>query len=161
MAKGLWDYIKDNPATSEEPPQVTEDRQRAERAREQARKDRESVDRAKEAIVAGLSQGTAPQYLLYRAIDAISLLDRDPDWGEPLKKKLDEVFADLAQESFLVDNAAIAAERLDKLQKEHNEKLRKNLKTRIRAQERMEAELREALKILDELEGKGETPLEG
>lgn len=150
MGKSLEEYARENPMP--EPPQEAERRQQAEKAMDKAKKDRERVDRAKEAITAGLAQGSAPQFLLYRAIDAIGILDHDEEWAEARKGELDAVYSDLAQESFLVDNAAIAAERLDRMQKDHNAKLRKELNRQLGKQIQIEKELRGALQALNELE---------
>ena len=151
----LREYAALNPM--DEPPQQAAERQQAEKDLARIQEEREKVERIKAAITAQMEQGTAPQYMLFGAIDCIETLTHDTGWGEPLKKRLDETYQDLAQESFLVDNAAIAAERLRKQQAEHNARLRRELTRQLAKQTAIEAALRGALRSLDELENPGGT----
>lgn len=151
----LEEYAQQNPM--EEAPEDAARRRQDESARGKAQEARRRVDRLKEAITAGMEQGTAPQYLLYGAVDAIAVLDDDAEWAEPIKERLDAIYKDLAQESLLVDNAAIAAARLEEQQREHNEKLRKELNRRLLKQVAIEAAIRQALRALDELEAGEQT----
>jgi hypothetical protein len=143
----------------DEPPQQAAERQQAESDLHRIREEQEKVERIKAAITAQMEQGTAPQYMLFGAIDCIETLTHDAGWGEPLKEKLNAIYHDLAQESLFADNAAIAAERLKKQQSEHNARLRRELTRQIAKQTAIEAALRGALRSLDELENPGGTSL--
>ena len=99
-----------------------------------------------------LEQGNEPQFILYTALKAIGLLTHDEQWAEAGQKTLDNVYADLAQQSFLTDNAAIAAARLDTMQTAYNEKLRRQLKSQLNGYRRIEKALQEALQAVNALE---------
>ena len=72
----------------------------------------EEADGLKDGILRILEQGTDPQIVLYTAVRANGLYSRDPEFTKQAYKYLDAVYGDLAQQSFIVDNAAIAAGRL-------------------------------------------------
>jgi hypothetical protein len=153
MGLGLREYAAMHPTG--EPPQ---EQAKTADPMEEARRIRDKVDRAKAALAAGLEMGTPPESLLYTALDAIGIMDNDPTWAEPLKEKLDSIYGDLAQQSFVVDNEAIAAGRLDRIHREHNAKLRRDLNRMIGRQAKIETALRGALRELDDLEA-GDKPI--
>ena len=99
-----------------------------------------------------LEQGNAPETILYTALRAIGLLTHDAEWTEAGKQTLDRVYADLAQQSFLTDNAAIAAHRLEQMQNDYNDKLRRQLTRNLNGYRRIEKALQEALQAVNALE---------
>ena len=62
---------------------------------------------------------------------------------------LDRVYGDLAQESLLTDNAAIAAQRLDELQAQYRDRLTRQLKSQLNGYQRVKRALEEALAAVD------------
>ena len=128
MSFGLFDYAQQNPDTQEPQQEARAIRDTAQTYRD--RQDRqEQVDRLKRNILQQFEQGDAPQIILYTALKAIGAATNDDEWAETAKGHLDSVYGDLMQESFAVDNAAIAAERLNKKRHEYTEKTRRRLKT--------------------------------
>lgn len=119
------------------------------REREQLR---EQAAQAKASIMQQLEQGTAPQYILYTAIKAIGTLTQDAEWAEAAQNTLDSVYSDLAQQSLLTDNAAIAAQRLETMQSEYNDKIRRQLQRNLNGYKRLEKALQEALQAVNALE---------
>lgn len=114
--------------------------------------EREEAERLKASILQQLEQGNAPQYVLYTAIKTIGLLTHDEVWADTGHEYLDSVYSDLAQQSFLTDNAAIAAQRLNAMQAEYNDKLRKQLNRSINGYRRIEKALQEALQAVNAME---------
>ena len=108
------------------------------RSYEEWQRDQETVARIKEGITHQLEQGNAPQYILYGAIQAIGILTRDKEWAEAGQQALNAVYEDLAQESLLVNNAAVAAHRLEEMKTAYNEKLRRQLERNIKGYGKIE-----------------------
>jgi hypothetical protein len=119
------------------------------REREQLR---EQAAQAKASIMQQLEQGNAPQTVLYTAITAIGQLTHDPQWAAAATQILDSVFEDLAQQSLLTDNAAVAAQRLDTMQAEYIGKLRRQLQRSQTGYKRLEKALQEALQAVNAIE---------
>ena len=115
-------------------------------------KRREDAERMKAAILQQLEKGTEPQTILYTALQCIGLLSNDPEWMEAGTKCLDKVFADLAQRSLLVNDEEEAAHRLDTMQKEYRDKLRRQLNRQLVAYKRIETDLRNALSEVNGLD---------
>lgn len=105
----------------------------------------------KESIAQQLEQGNELQYILYTAIKCIGLLSNDSEWAEGQTSKLDKVYSDIAQQSLLDDNAAIAAKRLDLTTSRYNERMRAQLNRQLAGYGKVAAGLREALAALDSL----------
>ena len=148
--KTLEEYAAQHPQTEPE-----RERQAiagtARRFREQMQ-ERQTVDQLKESIVQQREQGNAPELILYTALRAIGLLTHDDQWTEAGQKSLDAVYSDLAQQSLLTDNAAIAAHRLETMQTAYNEKMRRQIIRSLTEYRRIERALQEALQAIDAIE---------
>ena len=147
MGKSLAEYAAQNPMPEPQrmeaaPAQTYHDRQ------QQAAK----IAQYKEAILKQLSSGTEPETTLYTAITAIGLLTDDAEWAEAAHGKLNSVYADLAQQSLLTDAAAEAAQRLEQMQADYNDKLRRQLNRQLTGYKRIERALQEALQAVDAME---------
>ena len=144
MGKTLAEYAAQNPLP--EP-------QRSEAAAAQTYHDRqqqaEQITRYKELILKQAQTGTEPETALYTAITAIGLLTDDAAWTEAAHAALNSVYADLAQQSLLTDNAAEAAHRLERMQADYNDKLRRQLTRQLNGYKRLERALQEALQAID------------
>ena len=116
------------------------------------RQELEEADGLKDGILRVLEQGTDPQIVLYTAVRAIGLYSGDTEFTRQAYKHLDAVYGDLAQESFIVDNAAIAAERLRLQGKEYRSKLAKQIRRQRGTAKRITAELEAILKSLEQIE---------
>lgn len=150
MGKSLEEYAKQHP--QQEPEQERQAIASTAKTYRERQQERETVDQLKASIMQQLEQGNEPQFILYTALKAIGLLTHDEQWAEAGQKTLDNVYADLAQQSFLTDNAAIAAARLDTMQTAYNEKLRRQLKSQLNGYRRIEKALQEALQAVNALE---------
>lgn len=105
-----------------------------------------------ESVTEQLDKGNAPQLILYTAIKAIGLLANAPEWMEAAHGALDAVYADLEQDSFITDNAAVAAHRLEEKQHQYNEKLRRQLERDIRNYDRLVNSMRDTLVTLSSVD---------
>lgn len=153
MAKSLAEYAAENP--QEMPAAEREQMQHAATMREQAqerRQDQAQIARLKASIIAQLEQGNAPQYILYAALEAIGIATHDEEFIATGKQCLDKVYEDLAQQSLLTDNAAIAAARIEEMQASYNDRLRRQLETQLKGYQRIAKGLNEALAALDDME---------
>lgn len=150
MAKSLEQYAKENPTA--EPEQERTERERTTKDYHERQQIRQEVDRIKEGILSQLKQGTAPQYILYPAISAIGMLTHDAAFTNEAQQILDNVYEDLAQQSFLVDNEAVAAERLEKMQTEYNRKLIKQTEGLLYKYKAIERALNETIRAAKALE---------
>ena len=65
---------------------------------------------------------------------------------------MNSVYADLAQQSLLEDNAAEAAHRLEAMQADYNDKLRRQLTRQLNGYKRIERALQEALQAVDAID---------
>lgn len=150
MGKSLEEYAAQNPA--QEPEKERQAITRTARSYEDRQQEAAEAQRLKESITNQLEQGNAPEYILYTAIKAIGLLTHDEEWAQAGERCLDSVYEDLAQQSFIVDNAAVAAQRLDSMQAAYNDKLRRQLTRSISGYRRIEKALQEALQAVNDLE---------
>lgn len=150
MAKSLEEYAAQHP--QQEPERERQSIQEAAKTYQDRQQERERIEQLKASIMRQLEQGNAPQYILYTAIKAIGLLTQDAAWTEAAQKTLDSVYADLAQQSFLTDNAAIAAQRLETMQTDYNDKLRRQLTRQLNGYRRIEKALQEALQAVNAIE---------
>ena len=144
MGTSLAEYAAQNPMpepqrTETAPAQTYHDRQ------QQA----EQITRYKELILKQAQAGAEPETTLYTAITAIGLLTDDAAWAEATHDALNSVYADLAQQSLLTDNAAEAAHRLEQMQADYNDKLRRQLTRQLNGYKRLERALQEALQAID------------
>lgn len=147
MGKSLAEYAAQNPMPEPQrmeaaPAQTYHDRQ------QQAAK----IAQYKELILKQLTSGKEPEITLYTALTAIGLLTDDAEWTEAAQGALNSVYADLAQQSLLADNAAEAAHRLEQMQADYNDKLRRQLTRQLNGYKRIERALQEALQAVDATE---------
>ena len=153
MAKTLAEYAAQNP--QEMPPAEQEQQQNAatmkDRERERAQ-ERQNDERLKASILAQLQQANEPQYILYTALEAIGLLTHDAEWAETGKACLDKIYDDLAQQSLLTDNAAIAEARTREMQEGYKDRLRRQLNKQLQGYHKIARGLNDALAALDELD---------
>lgn len=110
----------------------------------------------KESITRQIQEGRNPENILYTAIRAIGLLTNDNEWTEQNTAALDKVYEDLGQQSFIVDNAEIAARRLDKMQKDYQTKLRRQVMTQLNGYKRIQSGLSDIVRALDSIEDQTE-----
>ena len=150
MGKSLEEYAAQHP--QQEPERERRSITETARTYTKRQEERAEVEKLKAGILQQLEQGNAPQYILYTALKAIGILTHDPEFAEAGQKTLDNVYADLAQQSFLVDNAAIAAARLETMQTDYNDKLRRQLQKNLNGYRRIEKALTEALQAVNALE---------
>jgi chaperonin cofactor prefoldin len=148
MGISLEEYAALHPT---EKPEIMPEIEEAAKTYRERQQEREEVEILKQSISRQLEQGNAPQYILYTAIKAIGILTNDARWTERGHNALNDVYEDLAQESFIVDNAAIAAQRLDDMEKKYNAKLKKQLQTQLNGYRKIEKAITEALKAVNEL----------
>lgn len=150
MSKGLFDYIASNPA--QEPPQEQESIKDTARTYRERKEQQEQAAKLKDSIDYQLNTGAAPQNVLYTALQAIGLLSNDIEWAQDQQGKLDKVYEDLAQQSFITDNEQTAAHRLQEMQQEYNDRLKRQLTNSLNKYRHIEKSLTEALKQLNDME---------
>lgn len=150
MGTGFFEYADNNPA--QEAPQEPQKAKRVTRTYKEAQEQKEAAEGLKESIAQQLQQGNAPQFILYTAIKAIGLLTNDPEWQEAQAAILDGIYSDLMQQSFAVDNEAIAKQRLDQMQEAYNDKLRRQLLRSLNGYKQIEKGLNDALNALNTME---------
>ena len=164
MGRSLADYAALHP---QERPELDK-RAMSETARtikdkQEAREDTEAL---KASILRQIEAGNAPEIILYSAVKALGIATNDAGWELEARAALDEVYADLAQESLLADNATIAAARLDRLKLDYNAKLRRTLRSQLHQYKKIQTALIAALDAANELDGietdlPDEAPAEG
>ncbi len=150
MRMTLQEYAAAHP--SQEPPQEQQAIAAAARSHEDRQQAQEEVKQIKDTITYQLEQGIAPQFVLYGALKAIGILTLDEEWAEAGKRQLDAIYKDLAQESLVIDNAAIAAQRLETMKTDYNEKLKRQLQRNLSGYRKVSAALEEALKAINEID---------
>jgi hypothetical protein len=150
----LEEYYRSHPYQGDPDREKEEAAYRAEQARKA--KDAARADRLKEMLGAGIREATPPEFLLYTAVELLGILYDDPDWKTPLIEKLESMYGDLAQGSFLINQRAVVMDRLRTAQEEDGRKLRKALETQRRRASQMAANIQEAINQLDALEGSEE-----
>lgn len=132
---------------SQEPPPESERQAIAQTAKtmRDRQREREMTADLKTSIAQQLAKGNAPETVLYSAIRLIGLLTHDEEWEAAQTATLDSVYADLAQQSLLTDNAAIAAQRLDDRQTQYLHKMHKKLNSQLTECRKLEKALVDAL----------------
>lgn len=108
----------------------------------------------KRQILRSVKAGEAPQVILYKAAECIGLYSADPNYTDQLRAELDGIYADLAQQSLLIDEAAEAAERLKEKQAEYNHKLKEDLRRRFKAAQRIESDLLDLINSIADIEAR-------
>ena len=144
---GLFEYMETHPGKEPEP--IKKEPQKDYRQR------REELERAGEllqSIEEQLKQGAEPQYILYTALKAIGIYANNAEWAERQRARLDAVYDDLAQRSLFIDEAAVAAERLDKKQHDYLDRMRRRLQSNLRDCQKIERELEDTLRAVNNAE---------
>ena len=148
MSRTLSDYAaqhpQEQPAPEREQTQATADVIR-ERQQEQA-----EAERLKESIARQLSKGEPPQNILYPAIKAIGILTHDAAWAEAAAATLDGVWKDLAQQSLFINADETAAERLQTMQQDYLDKLRRQTERQQDRLRKIAKGLQDVLNAIDE-----------
>lgn len=145
----LEEYAAAHPHELTEP----ERREQAAHARSYAER-KEAEARSKDLmaqILRQLENGTAPQTVIYTAVEAIATLTGAEEWKAAAEKSLETIYADLAQQSFLTDNESIAADRLQARAEEQAAKTRRQLESNLRKCRQLETALQEALNAAQRL----------
>lgn len=151
MGFGLFDYAEQNPDIQEPQQEASAIRETSQTYRERQER-QQDVETMKKSIMQQLEQGNAPHLILYTAIRAIGTASVDEAWTEAAVGYLDKVYGDLMQESFLQDNAAVAAKRLEEQRAEYLEKLKKAIARDQRQVGKLSIALQEAQDALDALD---------
>lgn len=148
----IAEYVKTHPMP-EAPadPKPIKDKSYSDRQEER----QQAID-LKESITRQIQEGRNPENILYTAIRAIGLLTNDSEWTEQNTAALDKVYEDLGQQSFIVDNAEITARRLDKMQKDYQTKLRRQVMTQLNGYKRIQSGLSDIIRALDSIEDQTE-----
>lgn len=149
MSMGLFEYAQKNPA--QEVPQAQEAIKDTARAYYEQKDRAEQAAQLKENITLLFEQGFDPQIILYWTLELIGLLSDDMEWARAQQEHINSVYADLAQQSFIVDNEAIAADRRAQQRKDYYTKLRARLLREIRHCGQIQTELANAVQSLDDL----------
>ena len=151
MGFGLFDYAQQNPDIEAPQHEAQAIRDTAQTYRDQQER-QEKLDQLKAGILQQLEQGDAPQFILYTALKAIGTATNDSNWTETATGYLNAVYSDLMQESFVDDNAAIAAKRLDAQRAEYVEKTRRKMATLQRETNKINGAIKALLDQLDAME---------
>ena len=151
MGFGLFDYAQQNPDIEAPQHEAQAIRDTAQTYRDQQER-QEKLDQLKAGILQQLEQGDAPQFILYTALKAIGTATNDSNWTETATGYLNAVYSDLMQESFIDDNAAIAAKRLDAQRAEYVEKTRRKMKALQRETNTIYGCIQTIIEHLDTLE---------
>lgn len=156
MSYGLFDYAQQNPDTQAPQQEAQAIRDTAQTYRDQQER-QQAVEKLKAAILQQFEQGDAPQLILYTALKAIGTATADNTWTETATGFLDTVYGDLMQESFIDDNAAIAAKRLEEQRAEYVDKTRRKMKYLQRETNTIYGYIQTIMEHLDALENIPET----
>lgn len=152
MAKSLAQYAAENPQEMPETEREQMQHTATMREREQERRQEQAqIVKLKASIIAQLEQGNDPQYILYTALEVIGTATHDEEFTKTGKQCLDKVYEDLAQQSLLTDNAAIAAARIKEMQESYNDRLRRQLEKQLTGYQKIARGINDALAALDDL----------
>lgn len=127
MSFGLFDFAQQNPDIQAPQQEAQAIRDTAQTYRDRQER-QEKLNQLKAGILQQLEQGDAPQLILYTALKAIGIATADNEWTETATGYLDSIYSDLMQESFIDDNAATAAKRLEEKRAEYVDKTRRRMK---------------------------------
>lgn len=150
MGISLSEYAAQHP--QEEPERERQQMQEIAATIKDRQQEREQAAQLKESILQQLEQGNAPEYILYTAIKAIGLLSNDPGFIEAGQRCLDSVYSDLAQQSLITDNEAIAAHRLEQMQSEYIRKARASLTRQLNGSKRISDAIEKALQAIKDID---------
>ena len=149
MGKGLLEYAQEHPAQEE--PQEQQAIKDTARAYYELKDRAEQAAQLKENITLLFEQGFDPQIILYWTLELIGLLTDNMEWAQAQQEHINSVYADLAQQSFIANNEAIAADRRAQQRKDYYTKLRARLLREIRHCGQIQTDLANAVKSLDDL----------
>lgn len=149
MAKGFFDVTAEEPAAAAGGALA-----KANRDAQEMQAAFSEAEKLKENILQELEAGKDPQIILYTALKTIGILTNDPEFTEKTQGKLDGIYKDLAQLSFIEDNDKKAQERLDKMQADYNDKVRRSVKRQLNAYKKVQSALYEVLDAIDNTEPK-------
>lgn len=155
MGITLEEYAKLHPMQEE--PAQQEETKAAVRTWSERQREQQQAEQLKRSILNQLQGGNDPQLILYTALKCIGLYSSDTEFTEQAQSYLDTVYADLMQQSLLTDNAAVAAERLEKMQTDYNGKLRRSINKQLAGYRRIAAALNDALNQIDSMESGEQT----
>lgn len=144
MAKGFFDIETEEPAAGSGAALT-----KANRDAQEVQEALTEAEKLKGNILQELEAGKDPQIILYTALKAIGILTNDPEFTEKTQGKLDGIYKDLAQLSFIEDNDKKAQERLEKMQADYNDKLRRSVRRQLNAYKKVQAALYEVLDAVD------------
>lgn len=147
-AKSLKEYAAEHPAAAlpaDDPANA------AARIFQDLQAEREQAEELKDSIAQQIQQGNAPEFILYTALNAIGLLTADEAWAAKCKAILNSIYSDLAQQSLLTDNAAIAAQRLEEMHRGYTNKTRAQLQRKLSGCKRLSAALNDAINAIDSM----------
>ena len=150
--KSLEEYAAAHPQEMPEPERIAQ--AAAARSYREQQEAAQRTAELKAQLLRMLEQGAAPQSSLYTAIRAIGTATNDPEWEAAAQANLDRIYADLAQQSFLTDGAAIAADRLKTRHDEYAGKVRRQLLRQLKGCQQLEKELQNALQTIEEMDAK-------
>ena len=151
MGQSLAEYAAANPLP-EIPGKEREDMAAVAKTMQERKEELETAEQLKDRIIRQLEQGNDAHIILYTALKCISLYSNSPEYLKTATGLLDAVYEDLAQQSFIQDNAALAAERLERQQEEFNKQLGSSLKRQLAKYRRIERALIDALEELNGIE---------
>ena len=95
------------------------------------REELEEAEQIKARISREIWNGTPPHLLLYQAVNCIELLTSDEEWADNIRKNLDDIYADISQQSLLVDSTTRELEQLQRMYEDYRYKLSKVIKGKI------------------------------
>ena len=148
MGKSLFDLATDTAL-----PSVPVPSEKRGRTCGEIENDLEQAEMMKRAIHTQLEEGNSPESILCTALRTIGLLTNDEQWADRCMGILDEVYSDLAQQSFIADNQAIARQRLEDMGAKYREKVRKAVNAQMSGYGKIEKALRDVLVAVSEMDG--------
>lgn len=98
----------------------------------------QEAESLKYRITQQLERGTPPELILSTAIACIGLLTHDREWAQAGQQSIGTIYADLAQQSFILDNATTEADRLRDQQDRYRDKLRGQLERQMKELRKIE-----------------------
>lgn len=148
MAKGFFDIEAAEPAAGSSGKALA----KANRDAAEMQEAFTEAEKIKAKILREFEAGKDPQLILYDALKIIAILTADNNFLEKTTEKLDAVYKDLAQLSFIQDNNQIAQERLEKAEQEYNDKLRRSINRQLAGYRRVEKALNDVLAAVNATE---------
>lgn len=140
MGKSLAEYAAQHPQQGAgDATEQAENKSIAER-----REEWNAAEKLRESLLRQITAGQEPNIILYTALECIGLYSADKEWTEAAKTALDSIYADLAQQSFIIDNAEKERERLEQLQADHRREVQNSIDRQLRKLKKIERALQDA-----------------